>query len=115
MTYPLLFRPESTPAKRPLPLYSHVVRAGFPSPADDYVSDTLDLNEHLISHQDATFFLRVRGHSMIGAGIQDGDLNRLSVDELSVLFSKIPVNEIWGVGPNISRRFPLAILISSWR
>lgn len=60
--------------KLPLPLYSHVVRAGFPSPADDYVSEALDLNEHLISRQDATFFLRARGHSMMGAGIQDGDL-----------------------------------------
>lgn len=57
-----------------LPLFSHPVRAGFPSPADDYVCDTLDLNEHLIRHREATFFVRAKGHSMIGAGIQDNDL-----------------------------------------
>lgn len=50
------------------------MRAGFPSPADDYVCDTLDLNEHLIPHREATFFVRAKGHSMIGAGIQDNDL-----------------------------------------
>ena len=57
-----------------LPLFAHPVRAGFPSPADDYVCDTLDLNEHLIPHREATFFVRAKGHSMIGAGIQDNDL-----------------------------------------
>ena len=57
-----------------LPLFAHPVQAGFPSPADDYVCDALDLNEHLISHREATFFLRAKGHSMTGAGIQDGDL-----------------------------------------
>lgn len=66
------------PAPKPepfaTPLFSHSVRAGFPSPADDYVSETLDLNEHLIAHKEATFFLRAKGHSMTGAGIHDGDL-----------------------------------------
>ena len=57
-----------------IPLFSHSVRAGFPSPADDYVAEALDLNEHLIAHREATFFLRAKGHSMTGAGIQDGDL-----------------------------------------
>ena len=69
-----LRRPLSQPERLPLPLFSHAVRAGFPSPADDYISDTLDLNEHLIRHKEATFFLRAKGHSMTGAGIQDGDL-----------------------------------------
>lgn len=55
------------------PLMSHSVRAGFPSPADDYVEKRIDLNEELIQHREATFFLRVRGHSMVGAGIDDGD------------------------------------------
>jgi DNA polymerase V len=51
------------------------VRAGFPSPADDYIEDVCDLNRHLIAqgHEDATFVLRVEGWSMIGAGIFDGD------------------------------------------
>jgi DNA polymerase V len=56
------------------PLFSSHVTAGFPSPADDYVEGSLDLNEHLIEHREATFFVRARGHSMIGAGIIDGDL-----------------------------------------
>jgi DNA polymerase V len=49
------------------------VRAGFPSPADDYVERSLDLNEFLVAHPQATFFARVRGHSMEGVGIHDGD------------------------------------------
>ncbi|MBY0544487.1 MAG: translesion error-prone DNA polymerase V autoproteolytic subunit [Gammaproteobacteria bacterium] len=57
-----------------LPLYSCAVAAGFPSPADDYIEARLNLNELLIKHPAATFFLRVRGDSMIGAGIYDGDI-----------------------------------------
>ena len=48
------------------------VEAGFPSPADDYVERTLDLNEELITRPAATFFLRAGGRSMQGAGIHDG-------------------------------------------
>jgi len=55
-------------------LFGHAVPAGFPSPADDYVEDQLDLNQLLIQNKPATFFLRVKGDSMIGAGIHDGDL-----------------------------------------
>lgn len=62
------------PTELCIPLFSHPVRAGFPSPADDYVADKLDLNEHLISRKEATFMLRVQGDSMVGVGIQDGDL-----------------------------------------
>ncbi|MCW8982783.1 MAG: translesion error-prone DNA polymerase V autoproteolytic subunit [Gammaproteobacteria bacterium] len=57
-----------------VPIYGHKVAAGFPSPADDYVEGHLDLNEHLIHHKEASFFLRVSGDSMINAGIQNGDL-----------------------------------------
>lgn len=56
------------------PLVSATVPAGFPSPADDYVDQRLDLNDHLIAHPEATFFVRVHGDSMTGAGIQSGDL-----------------------------------------
>ena len=56
-----------------IPLYS-AVSAGFPSPADDYVEMALDLNEHLVSHPAATFFVRVVGESMVDAGIEAGDL-----------------------------------------
>ena len=61
------------PLPQTFPLMSHSVRAGFPSPADDYVEKLIDLNEELIQHREATFFLRVRGHSMVRAGIDDGD------------------------------------------
>ena len=57
-----------------LPLYSSSVSAGFPSPADDHMSKKLDLNEHLIKHPAATFFVRAKGDSMINAGIHDGDI-----------------------------------------
>lgn len=64
------------PAPIPLarPKFGARVPAGFPSPADDYVEAFLDLNEHLIEHKDATFFVQAVGDSMIGAGIQDGSL-----------------------------------------
>ena len=57
-----------------LPLAGERVAAGFPSPADDYVEVGIDLNEQLIRHPASTFFLRVSGESMTGAGIHDGDL-----------------------------------------
>jgi DNA polymerase V len=58
----------------PLPLFVDPVQAGFPSPADDYVDCTIDLNEHLIKNPPATFLVRVRGESMVDAGINSGDL-----------------------------------------
>jgi DNA polymerase V len=60
--------------KRPLPLYLSKIRAGFPSPADDYVDKKLDLNEYVIKHPAATFFVKVKGDSMINAGILPGSI-----------------------------------------
>lgn len=57
-----------------LPLYISKVSAGFPSPADDFIDKKLDLNEFLIEHPVATFFVRASGNSMIGAGIHSGDI-----------------------------------------
>ncbi len=57
-----------------LPLYSNKVPAGFPSPADDHMEGKLDLNNHLVKHPTATFFVRASGESMVGAGIHDGDI-----------------------------------------
>ena len=57
-----------------LPLFSNKVSAGFPSPAHDYVEKTLDLNELCIKHPAATFFVKVSGDSMTGAGIYDKDI-----------------------------------------
>ncbi len=50
------------------------VSAGYPSPADDYLEGSLDLNQHLITHPTATFFVRVAGESMREAGIHSGDV-----------------------------------------
>ena len=57
-----------------LPLYQSRIAAGFPSPADNYIESNLDLNEFLINHPSATFFVRVVGDSMIKAGIETGDI-----------------------------------------
>ena len=57
-----------------IPLFASKIKAGFPSPAQDYVERTLDLNELCIRHPNATFFVRVEGDSMIEAGIYDGDV-----------------------------------------
>lgn len=56
------------------PFFISPVAAGFPSPADDYIDQHLDLNEYLIKHPAATFFVRVEGNSMINAGIYSGDI-----------------------------------------
>ena len=57
-----------------MPLYSSNVPAGFASPADDFVEDYLDLNDLLVKREEATFFVRVSGRSMIDAGIQPNDI-----------------------------------------
>lgn len=57
-----------------IPLYSSHVRAGFPSPADDYIEDMLDLNNYLIKHPASTFIVKVSGDSMKDAGINSGSL-----------------------------------------
>jgi len=66
-------QPFEARAPRTLPLFLSPVAAGFPSPADDYMDRALDLNEHLVAHPAATFFVRASGDSMRGAGIHDGD------------------------------------------
>ncbi len=57
-----------------IPFLGSHINAGFPSPASDYIDDVLDLNELLISHPTATYFVRVSGDSMINAGIFDKDI-----------------------------------------
>ncbi len=57
-----------------LPLFLERVACGFPSPAQDYVEDRIDLNKLAVKHPSATYFVKVSGDSMIGAGIGDGDL-----------------------------------------
>ena len=50
------------------------IKAGFPSPAEDYMRESLDFNRDLIKHPEATFYGRVDGDSMMDAGISDGDI-----------------------------------------
>lgn len=69
LAQPLLDAPECA-----CPLFLSKVSAGFPSPADDYTEARLDLNERLVRHPAATFFVRVEGDSMIGVGIHSGDI-----------------------------------------
>ena len=74
MTKELSFFLPKKSQKSPLPLYLATVKAGFPSPADDFLDGKLDLNEHLIDHPAATFFVRVDGDSMKGARIYQDDI-----------------------------------------
>jgi DNA polymerase V len=62
------------PEQAPPPLFVEQVAAGFPSPAEDYIDQSLDLNELLVRRPAATFFVRASGDSMIGAGIHSGDI-----------------------------------------
>jgi len=57
-----------------LPLFIERVPCGFPSPAQDYVEQRIDLNCLLVSHPSSTYFIRVSGDSMIDGGISDGDM-----------------------------------------
>ena len=57
-----------------LPLFSSRVSAGFPSPADDFIDRSLDLNEFLVKHPSSTFFAWAQGESLRDLGIHDGDL-----------------------------------------
>lgn len=61
-------------AEASMPLFTASIKAGFPSPADDFVERALDLNEFLVRHPSATFFVRVDGDSMLEAGIHSGDI-----------------------------------------
>ena len=60
--------------KRPLPIFESGVSAGFPSPAEDHLDLSLDLNEYIVKHPSSTFYIYAKGDSMIDSNIQDGDL-----------------------------------------
>ena len=62
---------EETPG---VPFFAEGVAAGFPSPATGELNGTLDLNQLCVRHPAATYFVRARGDSMTGAGIDDGDV-----------------------------------------
>ena len=69
-----ILTPIDPPVSLERPLFSSPVPAGFPSPADDYIEGQLDLNEYFVPHPSATFYVRVTGESMNGAGILPNDI-----------------------------------------
>ena len=78
-----------------LPYIDAGLRAGFPSPADDFIEISIDINKEYIKNKDTTFFAKVKGNSMINAGIFDGDL--LIIDKsLEPQNDKIAVCQIDG-------------------
>ena len=70
----LEFYPAELETNLKMPYFEDGVSAGFPSPAEDYMQAKLDLNELLVEHPSATYYVRVNGDSMLGAGIVSGDL-----------------------------------------
>lgn len=70
----VLTKPVAAQASLSRPLFASRPAAGFPAPGDDEVEKPVDLNDLLIDHPDATFFVRVEGNSMEGAHIFSGDI-----------------------------------------
>ena len=69
---PIPLSPTAEP--QALPMQTSKLECGFPSPAEDFTEQDLDLNEHLVTSPAATYFARANGDSLIGEGIYDGDL-----------------------------------------
>ncbi len=99
----------------PLPFVVNGISAGFPSPADDFLDLNIDLNNYLVKNPSTTFYGKVRGDSMIDAGIHDGDLliidkslspqnNKIAVcfidGEFTVKRIKIEKDLIWLIAEN---------------
>ena len=74
LTNTLDFFTPSITTRVELHFYDVGIQAGFPSPADDFIELSIDINKEYIKNRDATFFARVKGHSMKNVGIFDGDL-----------------------------------------
>ncbi len=67
------YRPDFESALR-IPYIKEGVSAGFPSPATDFLGNDIDLNKELCKNPLATFYIKVKGNSMINAGISDKDI-----------------------------------------
>lgn len=98
-----------------LPYVDAGLRAGFPSPADDFIEISIDINKEYIKNKDTTFFAKVKGNSMINAGIFDGDLliidkslepqnDKIAVCQIDGEFTvkriKIEKNVVWLIAEN---------------
>jgi DNA polymerase V len=102
-------RPVEQPDVLFLPLFNSNIQAGFASPAEDTIDQYLDLNQLLIHNPPATFFVRVQGDSMLGAGIFPQDI--LIVDRslkakhnqvvLAVLNTEFTVKRYCNVGGKV--------------
>ncbi len=68
-----IFLPD-TSSRLELPYADEGIQAGFPSPAQDYINEYIDLNREIVKHPAATFYGRVSGDSMIEEGIEPGDI-----------------------------------------
>ncbi|MFZ4834945.1 translesion error-prone DNA polymerase V autoproteolytic subunit [Rouxiella sp. Mn2063] len=91
----ICYKPTESQSESLLPLFLERVPCGFPSPAQDYVESRLDLNKFLVQHPSATYFVRVSGHSMTDANINEGDL--LVVDSaLTAVHDNIVVASVNG-------------------
>lgn len=69
-----LYTPDVSDEALDVAFIDAVIKAGFPSPAQDYMTGTIDLNRELIRHKETTFLARVSGNSLQEAGICDGDI-----------------------------------------
>jgi DNA polymerase V len=98
-----------------VPFFDVGISAGFPSPADDFIELTIDLNKEFIKNKDTTYFAKVKGHSMKNVGINDGDLliidkslepqnNKIAVCQIDGEFTvkriKIEKDSIWLIAEN---------------
>jgi len=68
-----IYSPEKSQLRK-RPIVNEDISAGFPSPAEDFKEVRISLDKELVKNEDATFYARVRGNSMIDANIEDGDL-----------------------------------------
>ncbi len=105
----------SMETKLELPFVDSGISAGFPSPADDFLDLSIDLNKELIKNPSSTFYGRVKGDSMINAGLNEGDLliidksleptdNKIAVcfieGEFTVKRIKIEKDIVWLIAEN---------------
>lgn len=107
---PLTFFSPKTSTSEGAIFFDTGISAGFPSPADDFRETRISLDEELISNKEATFFAKVSGQSMIGAGLDDNDLlvidrsieptnNKIAVcfldGEFTVKRLRVAEGEVW--------------------
>jgi DNA polymerase V len=115
LTNTLDFFTPSMTTRVELPFYDVGIQAGFPSPADDFIELSIDINKEYIKNRDATFFAKVKGHSMKNVGIFDGDLliidksiepqdNKIAICQIDGDFTvkriKIDNDTVWLIAEN---------------